>query len=87
MRSDMRKSRITKDKILNIIEKHSVFYCDRFSYNSASTRKLIKKMKKSEGLVRVEISKHHSDLLIVVRGKAWQNAEMYGWKTALNSEI
>lgn len=70
----MKKSRITKDKILNIIEKHSVFYCNRFSYNSAPTRKLIKKMECS-GLIRVEISKHHSDLLIVVRGKAWQNAK------------
>nr|DAS96694.1 MAG TPA: hypothetical protein [Caudoviricetes sp.] len=68
----MKKSRITKDKILNIIEKHSVFYCNRFSYRAASTRKLIKKMK-SEGLVRVTVCKSHSDLLIVLKGRKWQN--------------
>jgi len=77
MRFGMKKYRVTKDKILNIIEKHSVFYCNRFSYRAASTRKLLKKMK-SEGLVRVAVCKSHSDLLVVVRGKAWQNAEMLG---------
>lgn len=70
----MKKSRITKDKILNIIEKHSVFYCDRFSYRAAHTRKLIKNMK-SEGLVRVAVCKSHSDLLVVLKGHKWQNAE------------
>lgn len=77
MRFDMRKSRITKDKILNIIEKHSVFYCDRFSYNSAPTRKLIKKMECS-GLIRVAVCKEHSDLLVVLKGKSWQSVKTQG---------
>jgi hypothetical protein len=81
----MKKSRITKDKILNIIEKHSVFYCDRFSYNSEPTRKLIKKMECS-GLIRVAVCKEHSDLLVVLKGRKWQNAKTQVLKTASNSE-
>lgn len=77
MRLGMKKSRITKDKILNIVEKHSVFYCNRFSYRDGHTRKLIKKMK-SEGIVRVAVCKSHKDLLVVLKGKSWQSVKMQG---------